>query len=90
MKESYQAAKQSWLSTVPDKLGDYAWSPMGWIFLGLFTLAEVGNWQMGHEIRRVCELLHQGDFSTSPPELAKEEIEAICRNRTPQPSRSGG
>jgi hypothetical protein len=66
------------------RLGDFAWSPMTWIFLGLFALAEVGNWQMGNEIARVCELLGQGALSTSAAGLAKEEIEGICRNRTPQ------
>ena len=63
---------------------------MGWICLLLFALAEIGNWQMGQEIARVCELLGQEDFTTSPPTLAKAEIEGICRNRTPPPSRSGG
>jgi hypothetical protein len=64
-------------------LGDFAWSPMVWIFLGLFALAEIGNWQMGNEIARMCALLGQGEFSSSPPTLAKVEIEDICRDRTP-------
>lgn len=67
-----------------ERLGDFAWSPMTWIFLCLFALAEVANWQMGNEIGRVCELLSQGGLSSSPAGLAKEEIEGICRNRTPQ------
>jgi hypothetical protein len=67
-----------------NELGDFTWSPMAWIFLGLFALAEVGNWQIGHEITRVCELLGQRDFSFSPPNPAKNEIDGICRNRSPQ------
>src|SRR5262245_15426430 len=68
MKESYQPAKRSWPWPLPGKLGDYAWSPMAWIFLGLFALAEFGNWQMGSEIGRVCELLRQESFSISTPD----------------------
>jgi len=88
MEESYQQAKRSVGESASRVrttwLGDFAFSPMAWIFLGLFALAEVGNWQMGNEIARVCEWLGQGDFSSSPPSLAKLEVEDICRNRTPQ------
>jgi len=87
MNESYQPAKRPWLWPTPRRLGDYAWSPMAWILFGLCALAKFGNWQMGNEIRRVCELLRQGDFPASPPTLANGEIEGIWRNRTPQPSR---
>ena len=90
MNESFQPARRSWLWPTPGRLGDYPWSPMAWILLGLFALAEFGNWQMGNELRRVCELLHQGDFSISRSELVMEEVEAVCRNRTLQPSRDGG
>jgi hypothetical protein len=88
MEESYQRARRS-VGDSSSKvratwLGDFAWSPMAWILLGLFALAEVGNWHMGNEIARVCELLGQGDFASSPATLAKVEIEDICRNRTPQ------
>ena len=97
MDESYQRATPSggelpsngqsaWFQRAPHKLGGFAWSPMAWILLGLFALAEIGNWQMGNEIARVCELLGQGDFAASPPTLAKEEIEGVCRNRAPQSS----
>ena len=92
MNESYQPAKRSWLWPGPGRLGDYAWSPVAWILLALFTLAEFGNWQMGNEIRRVCELVRQGDFSIAKPEPLIEELEAICSNRTPregQNSRQG-
>jgi hypothetical protein len=57
---------------------------MTWVFLCLFALAEVGNWQMGNEIAHMCGLLSQGSLSNPPTGLAKEEIEGICRNRTPQ------
>jgi hypothetical protein len=66
------------------ELGGFEWNPMAWIFLGLFALAEVGNWQMGHEIARVCELRSEGASSFSAPNAAKSEIDAICANRSPQ------
>src|SRR6516165_2437276 len=86
MNESYRPARRSWSWRTPNRLGDFAWSPMAWILLGLFALAEIGKWQMGNEIARVCELLGQGDFAASPPTLAKEEVEGGCRNRAPQSS----
>ena len=100
MDESYPRATPSggelpsngqsaWLRRAPDKLGGFAWSPMAWILLGLFALAEIGNWQMGNEIASVCELLGQGDFSVSPPTLAKEEIEGSAATVRPNRRANG-
>lgn len=57
---------------------------MVWILLGFFALAEVGNWQMGEEIARVCELLERGEIASSQPNLSNAEIDDICRNRNPR------
>ncbi len=57
---------------------------MVWIFLALFGLAEVGNWRIGNDIARVCELLDHADLAWPSPSPAKVEIDAICRNRSPQ------
>lgn len=76
--------EQASLQRLATKLGGLAWSPMVWIFLGLFALAEIGNWQMGEEIARVCELLDRGDIVTDPAHLSTAEIDDICRRRSPR------
>jgi hypothetical protein len=62
-------------------LGDYDWNPIACIFFLLFALAEFGNWQMGNEMARVCELVGQGNALTG---AAKTEVGGICSNRSPQ------
>jgi len=62
-------------------LGDYDWNPIACIFFLLFALAEFGNWQMGNELARVCELVGQGNALTG---AAKTEVGGICSNRSPQ------
>src|SRR5262249_55790916 len=62
-------------------LGDYDWNPIACIFFLLFALAEFGNWQMGNELARICELVGQGSAVTGG---AKTEIDGICANRSPQ------
>jgi len=57
---------------------------MLWILLGLFAMAEVGNWEVGEEMARVCELLEQGEIASAPPNLSRAEIDDICRNRSPR------
>ncbi|MFO1159849.1 MAG: hypothetical protein U1E60_13495 [Reyranellaceae bacterium] len=73
-----------WARRVVTELGGIAWSPMVWICLGLFALAEVGNWQISEEMAQVCELLDQGEIASSPPNLSRAEIDDICRNRSPR------
>ena len=75
---------QTALQRLAAELGWLAWPPMVWIFLGLFALAEIGNWQMGEEIARVCELLEQGDIVADPAHLSTTEIDDICRRRSPR------
>lgn len=65
-------------------LGGIAWSPMVWILVGLFALAEVGHWQISEEMAHVCELLERGEIASAPPNLTRAEIDDICRNRTPR------
>ena len=61
------------------------WYPViVWFCLGLFALAEVGNIQMGGEIRRVCALA--GDTLVPRSQAAVDEIGAICANRVPDDS----
>ena len=74
----------SWLQRTMNEVGSLSWSPMAWIFLGLFGLAEVGNWQIGNEMTRVCELLDRADAAFSRPGPAQKEIEGICLNRSPK------
>lgn len=74
----------SWVRRAANELRGLAWSPMTWILLGLFAMAEVGNWEMGDEIARVCELLEQGEIASAPPNLSRTEIDDICRNRSPR------
>lgn len=74
----------SWVRRAANELGGLAWSPMTWILLGLFAMAEVGNWEIGEEIARVCELLEHGEIASAPPNLSRTEIDDICRNRTPR------
>jgi hypothetical protein len=52
-----------------------------WFCIGLFALAEMGNIQMGSEIRQMCALV--GDPVASHPKSAAEEIGSICANRVP-------
>jgi hypothetical protein len=73
----------SWARRTANELGSFVWSPMTWILLGLFALAEVGNWRLGVELAQVCELA-RGELRSSPTNLAKLEIDNICRNRTAQ------
>jgi hypothetical protein len=47
--------------------------PLAWVFFLAFTLAEIGNWQMGGEIDRLCERVSPMD-----------DIDAICRDRSPR------
>ena len=75
---------RSWVRRATTELGGFAWSPMVWIFLGLFALAEVGNWQISEEMAQVCELLDQGEIAAAPPNLSRAEIDDICRNRSPR------
>lgn len=80
--EDSSTGQASWVRRAATELGGLVWSPMVWILLGLFVLAEVGNWQMAEEIARVCELLDQGEIASSPPNLSRTEIDDICRNRS--------
>jgi hypothetical protein len=57
---------------------------MVWIFLALFALAEVGNWRIGNDIARVCELLDQANLDWPSPSPARVQIDDICRNRAPK------
>lgn len=78
------SAPDTWVRRAANELGGLAWSPMTWILLGLFAMAEVGNWEMGEEIARVCELLEHGEIASAPPNLSRAEIDDICRNRSPR------
>ena len=58
------------------------WNPViVWFCLGLFVLAEVGNIEMGGEIRRVCALA--GDSLAPHLQTAVDEIGTICANCVP-------
>jgi hypothetical protein len=81
--EASPKSEASWARRTADDLGNVVWSPMTWILLGLFALAEFSNWRMGVELAQVCELA-RAELRLSPTNLAKLEIDNICRNRTAQ------
>jgi hypothetical protein len=49
-----------------------------WIFFGLFVVAEVGNYNHGRTITKLCELTGSHDVGTGHPRNAREEIDNIC------------
>jgi len=59
---------------------NFTWNPIVWLCLGLFAMAEVGNYQMGGELRRICELV--GDQG-STAKAADKQIDTICADRMP-------
>ncbi len=42
-------------------------NPIAWFFFLLFALAEYGNYQRGHELTQVCEILPLPEGTSSGP-----------------------
>jgi hypothetical protein len=58
-------------------------NPAVWILLGLFLIAEYGNWQRGAELTRLCDLLGNPDGLARHQTAAYREIVKICQSRQP-------
>ena len=59
---------------------DFAGAPVMWILLGLFVIAQLGSWQTGGELDRVCALTADHDMEAAAPVAVKDELNHICFN----------
>jgi hypothetical protein len=55
-----------------------AWNPVVWLCLGLFAMAEFGNYRMGGELTRMCEMVGQ--------QGPNREVDSICADHLPAAS----
>jgi hypothetical protein len=56
-------------------------NPLAWLFFVLAAVAVYGNYQRGHELTQVCEVLLLPEVTLSGPKTAKEKAERICLDR---------
>ena len=59
---------------------DFAEAPVMWILLGLFVMAQLGSWQAGGDLDRVCALTNDHDMNLAAPVGVKDELDHICFN----------
>jgi hypothetical protein len=59
---------------------DFAEAPIFWILLGLYIMAQLGSWQAGGDLDRVCALTNDRDIEAAAPVAVKDEIDHICLN----------
>lgn len=57
---------------------DFAEAPVLWIIVGLFIMAQLGSWQTGGDLDRVCALTNDHDMNASAPVAVKAELDHIC------------
>ena len=50
-------------------------NPIAWVLLGMFLIAEYGNYQRGRDLTRVCEL------TGAAHDTRKSELSTICSSR---------
>jgi len=62
---------------------DFSGAPIPWILLGLFVMAQLGSWQTGGDLDRVCVLTADRDIAQAAPEPVKGELDRICFNHRP-------
>ena len=60
---------------------DFAEAPVMWILLGLFVMAQLGSWQAGGDLDRVCALTTDHDINVAAPVGVKDELDHICSTR---------
>ena len=58
-------------------------NPLAWLLLGLFLLAEHGNYTGRQDLSRVCELLGEHTASYENPTTPRQEIDTICNRHAP-------
>ena len=59
---------------------DFAGAPIPWILLGLLIMIQLGNWQSGNDLDRVCALTAEREFAQGVPEALRGEVDHICLN----------
>ena len=59
---------------------DFAEAPVLWIVVGLLVMTQLGSWQAGGELDRVCALTVDHDMNAAAPLAVKEELDHICFN----------
>ena len=59
---------------------DFAGAPVMWILLGLLVMAQLGSWQAGGELDRVCALTADHDMEAAAPLAVKDELDHICNS----------
>jgi hypothetical protein len=59
---------------------DFAEAPVMWILLGFLVMAQLGSWQAGAELDRVCALTSDHDMEVAAPVGVKDELDHICLN----------
>jgi hypothetical protein len=55
--------------------------PHGVFFFVLAVIAEYNNYQRGHELTEVCELLSYPDVTVANPKTALAKVATICSDR---------
>jgi hypothetical protein len=59
---------------------DFAGAPVMWLLLGLSVMAQLGSWQTGGELDRVCAPTADRDMEAAAPVTVKDELDRICVN----------
>ena len=59
---------------------DFAEAPVMWILLGLYIMVQLGSWQAGGDLDRVCALTNDHDMNAAAPAGVKNELDQICVN----------
>jgi hypothetical protein len=65
---------------------DFAAAPILWILLGLCVMAQIGSWNAGGDLDRVCALTAEREMTEAEPEAIKEELDHICVTHRAEPS----
>ena len=59
---------------------DFAEAPVLWIVVGLLVMTQLGSWQSGSELDRVCALTNDHDMEAAASVAVKNELDHICLN----------
>lgn len=59
---------------------DFADAPVLWILIGLLVMAQIGSWQSGGQLDRVCALTDDHDIEQAATTVVREELDNICLN----------
>ena len=64
---------------------DFAGAPIPWLLLGLLIMVQLGSWQSGAQLDRVCALTADRDIAEAAPPPVREELDNICLNHRAEP-----